>query len=170
MTGGSTTSPRTSGRPRADRRRDGVVAALRVAFAALLLVSGAAKLLDFPGFASVVGTYEVLPGVLLAPAALALTAVELAIGVWLLWGRRLADAALAAVALHLLYLGWLAVALARGLELPNCGCFGVFWARPLTPWMLLEDGLLLAASLALWLGARSISRRRSVGSGTPDHR
>jgi hypothetical protein len=154
MTGGSTTSPRTSGRPRADRRRAGVVAALRVGFAALLLVSGVAKLVDFPGFASVVGTYEVLPGVLLAPAALALTAVELAIGVWLLSGRRLAGAALVTVALHLLYLAWLAAALARGLDLPNCGCFGVFWARPLTPWMLLEDGALLALALTLYWGAR----------------
>ena len=45
-------------------------------------------------------------------------------------------------------------ALACGLDLPNCGCFGVFWPQRLTPWMLLEDGVLLALSLLLYLGAR----------------
>ena len=140
------------------------VTLLRFAFAALLLVAGVAKLLDFPGFVAVVATYRTLPDFLLAPAALALTLAELALGVWLLWGSRLPEAAIATMLLHLGYLGWLVLALARGLDLPNCGCFGVFFPQRLTPWMLLEDGVLLALSLALYLGARGVTRRR----GSPE--
>jgi uncharacterized membrane protein YphA (DoxX/SURF4 family) len=134
-----------------------VVHVLRFAFAALLIVAGVAKLLDFPGFVAVVVTYRTLPDLLLAPAALVLTLAELALGVWLLWGRRLPEAAIATVLLHLGYLAWLVLALARGLDLPNCGCFGVFWAQRLTPRMLFEDGVLLALALILCLGARRVT-------------
>ena len=130
---------------------------LRLAFAALLLVAGIAKLLDLPGFVAVVATYQTLPGFLLAPAALALTLAELALGAWLLSGHRVVEAAIATALLHLGYLGWLVLALARGLDLPNCGCFGVFWPQRLTPWMLLEDGVLLALSVLLYLGARDVA-------------
>ena len=36
--------------------------------------------------------------------------------------------------------------LLRGLELPNCGCFGVFYGRPLTWISPLEDVLLIYLS------------------------
>lgn len=36
------------------------------------------------------------------------------------------------------------LALHRGLQIANCGCFGVYWARPLTAVTLVEDALLLA--------------------------
>jgi hypothetical protein len=140
--------------------RSAFVGSLRFAFALLLIVAGVAKLLDFAGFVAVVATYRSLPEALFYPAAVVLTVAELAIGAWLLVGYRLVEAALATALLHLGYLTWLALALARGLELSNCGCFGVFWPRLLTPWMLLEDGVLLALSLLLYLGAR--------GRGSPE--
>jgi hypothetical protein len=160
MIGASTTSPRTSARPSAERGRTAAALAvtLRLAFAALLLVTGVAKLVDLPGFVAVVGTYRALPEALLAPAAALLTAAELALGAWLLSGRRLAEAALATALLHLGYFAWLAVAHARGLDIPNCGCFGVFWARPLTAWTFVEDGTLLALALALL----ALARRRTA--------
>ncbi len=162
--------PATPLRDASPVRHPRYVSILRFAFAALLLVAGVAKLLDFPGFVAVVATYRTLPDFLLVPAALALTLVELVLGVWLLWGSRLPEAAIATVLLHLGYLGWLVLALARGLDLPNCGCFGVFFPQRLTPWMLLEDGVLLALSLLLYLGARGVSAagvrrsRRWVGT------
>jgi hypothetical protein len=126
---------------------------------ALLLATGTAKLVDLPGFAQVVASYRLLPEILLLAAATALTAAELALGVWLLTGRRLVQAALATVLLHLGYLAWLGVALGRDLEIANCGCFGVYLPRPLTGWTLVEDGALLALSVLLYLAAR---RRQAV--------
>lgn len=128
------------------------VLTLRFAFAALLLVTAIGKLLDNRGFAAVVGTYQVFPEPLLLPLSLAFSLAELALGLWLLWGVRLTAAAFGAVLFHLGYLTWLGLAYARGLDIQNCGCFGIFLARPLTPSMFIEDGLLLAAALVFWLG------------------
>jgi uncharacterized membrane protein YphA (DoxX/SURF4 family) len=122
---------------------------LRWAFTALLLVSGAAKLLDLHGFAAVVDTYDVLPDALLAPAAYALAVVEVGLGVWLAIGRALPPTATLVVVLHTVYLVWIVIALARGLDIPNCGCFGVYFARPLTPVRVLEDVALLALAMGL---------------------
>ena len=64
---------------------------------------------------------------------------------------------LAAVVLTLLVRGRgaafypsLAGALGRGLGLENCGCFGVFLARPLEWYTPLEDAVLIAASYGLF--------------------
>jgi uncharacterized membrane protein YphA (DoxX/SURF4 family) len=166
MIGASTTSPATtapaSPRPRAERRRRRVAAdLLRLAFAALLLATGTAKLLDLPGFAQVVASYRLLPEILLLAAATALAAVELGLGLWLLAGRHVAQAALATVLLHLGYLAWLGVAFGRDLEIANCGCFGAYLPRPLTRWTLVEDGALLALSVLFYL----VARRRRAGAG-----
>jgi len=123
-----------------------VLAAL---IALVLLLTGLAKLLDMPGFAAVVATYRVVPPALLAPAAWAVVLGELGLAAWLASGRALRRAALLSAALHALYLGWAAVALLRGLPIANCGCFGVFWARPLSPVTLLEDAAMIALSLLL---------------------
>src|SRR5690349_17115022 len=119
--------------------RGRLVLACRLLLAAVLFATAIGKLLDVGGFTAVVATYRALPEPLLLPAALALTLGELALGLWLLSGIRLATAALAAVLLHVAYLVWSMAALTRGLDIPNCGCFGVFWARPLTWVTLVED-------------------------------
>jgi hypothetical protein len=157
MTGASTVSRGTDGRGAERRHPRGLLAAavpLRYAFAALLLATGVAKLVDLAGFAGVVGAYRLVPETLLFPAALLLAAVEVALGAWLLARWRPVTAALAAALLHLGYLAWLALALARGLAIPNCGCFGVFWPRPLTRLTLVEDGVLLVLALVLLLAVR----------------
>ena len=142
------------------RRRPGYVTALRFFFALLLIATAIGKLLDNRGFAAVVATYQFFPEPLLLPLALALSLAELAVALWLIWGRLLVWAALVLVLLHAGYLAWLGLAYGRGLDIPNCGCFGVFLARPLTPRMFVEDGLLLAAALVFWRGLR---RERETG-------
>lgn len=122
--------------------------------ALLLLMTGLGKALDVRGFAAIVGTYGVLPAPLLLPAAMALVGTELGLSAWLASGVRLRWAGLAAAALHAAFTGWAALALWRGLDIPNCGCFGVFFARPLTGWTLLEDGALIGVSLLVVKGAR----------------
>jgi len=127
---------------------------LRGVFLLLLLVTGGAKLLDMPGFYGVVAAYRALPEVLVPASAWALALTELGLAIWLAAGRLLRHAALLVVLLHLMYLGWLLAALARGLELANCGCFGVYLARPLSWTMPLEDTALLTLALVFWLHAR----------------
>lgn len=122
---------------------------LRWLFVVLLAASGIAKLADMRGFIDVVGSYRGLPASLLAPAAWGLALLEVAIAAWLASGQYLRAAASMVVLLHITYLVWVGSALARGLELVNCGCFGVFFARPLGWTTLLEDSVLLAMALLL---------------------
>ena len=123
---------------------------LRFFFAILLVVTGIAKLLDMSGFADVVRTYQSLPEIVVVPAAWLLAVGELVLAGWLLARYRGRLAAIAVVLLHLMYLAWLVMALMRGLQLPNCGCFGVFWARPLTWYSPLEDLALVLLAIGYW--------------------
>lgn len=91
---------------------------LRFFFALFLLASAVGKLLDNRSFASVVATHQVLPEPLLLPAALALSLVELALGLALVRGSRLAAAALPTVLLHTGHPFWLGPVFPRGLPSP----------------------------------------------------
>jgi hypothetical protein len=133
-TGGSTRAVRT---------------VLRFGIAALLLATAAGKLLSIPGFARVLATYRALPEPSLLPIAAAISLAELLLAAWLFSGRRLRAAALASAGVHLAYAAAAAATLARGIDVPNCGCFGVFLARPLTYATFFEDAGLAVASLAL---------------------
>jgi uncharacterized membrane protein YphA (DoxX/SURF4 family) len=124
---------------------------LRSFFALLLVVTGMAKLLNMPGFYPVIDSYLVLPGALVPAAAWGLAIGELLLAAWLVSGVRLQHAAGAVVILHTLFMAWLLVALARGLELSNCGCFGAYFARPLKWFTPLEDATLVAIALWFWV-------------------
>lgn len=123
---------------------------LRWCFAALLAASALGKLADMTGFIEVVSVYRLLPGVTQSAAAWLLALGEACFATWLVSGYRLAHATIGVVLLHGLYFAWIAPALARGLALSNCGCFGVYWPRPLTSFTLLEDGAPLLAACALY--------------------
>jgi len=127
---------------------------LRFAIAGVLLVSAAGKLLDIPGFTDILKTYEAFPDAILLPLAIAIPIAELALALWLFSGQLLAAAAVTSVVMHFLYAVWSAVSVLRGLQLSNCGCFGVFWPRPLGWSTVLEDLVLVAASFALAILAR----------------
>lgn len=131
------------------------VAVPQVLLVLVLTATGLGKALDVAGFAAVVGTYQVLPPALLLPGAVLLAAAELGLAAWLASGVRLRLAGLAAAAMHAGYAAWAALAMLRGLDTPNCGCFGVFAARPLTPWTLAEDAALLVLSVLVMKGART---------------
>lgn len=137
---------------------------LRWFFAALLLATAVGKLLDMQGFYGVVRSFQVLPEALIVPSAWALTLTEflladlLLLGWWMTWVSR------AVVALHTMFWIWLAATLVRGIPIDNCGCFGVFLARPLTGQTLVEDGVLLA--LAAWM-AWAYAPARSRGPQQP---
>lgn len=142
---------RQPGSPPSRLRRPLYLEFVRLFLAVVFVATAVGKLLDNRGFAEVLATFELLPTAILLPFALAISLTELALALWLFSRRQMRQAAIAAFAFNLGYVAWLAVALARGLEIPNCGCFGVFWARPLTPYMLLEDSVLILASVVLIL-------------------
>jgi uncharacterized membrane protein YphA (DoxX/SURF4 family) len=136
---------------------------LRTLFCVLMLTTALGKLLDNRGFADVIATYQFpIPEPLLLPLGLIVSLVELAIGFAILTGFQLRSAALGTVAVHVGYLSLAVITNLRGIELTNCGCFGVFLARPMTWGTVIEDAILLALSLGLlWtLSAPRPSRTR----------
>lgn len=120
----------------------------------LLLAMAAGQISDPVGFSDILGTYEVFGGLASAAAAV-IIAAETAAGVGLLASRRV-PAVVAQTA------GWLGLAVAaawaalavqafvRGLEIPNCGCFGVHLGQRLRWWVLLEDAYMLVLA---WFAA-----------------
>lgn len=129
------------------RRARPWVTGLALTLATLHLATAGAKLLDLRGFAAVLADYRMAQAVMLLPMAGAVVALEVAIGVGLLLPKWRRAAALAAAALAGLYAVVLSATLARGIALGNCGCFGVYLARPLTVFSPLEDVALLLAAL-----------------------
>ena len=126
---------------------------LRLFLGLVLLATAVGKLADVRGFAGVLRAYEAFPEASLLPLAAAIPIAELALALWLFSGRGLEGAALAALVLHVVYAAWAALSLARGLRLENCGCFGVFLARPLGWTTVAEDLVLAGASAALLAAA-----------------
>jgi Methylamine utilisation protein MauE len=127
---------------------------LRVLIGFVLLATSAGKLLDVRGFAGVLRTYEAFPENALLPVAIGVPLAELALALWLFSGWHVAGAAAAALAMQLAYAGWAAVSVLRGLKLENCGCFGVFLARPLGWRTVLEDLVMVGLSASLLAFAR----------------
>lgn len=123
---------------------------LALAFAATGLGTG----LDVVGFALILQDYRLFPDVLLMPLALGVVLTEFAIAIGLLGAATRKVAALAAMAMASVNALVLSVTLLRGFELANCGCFGVFLARPLTPFTPLEDVVLFLLAWLVWREAR----------------
>ena len=112
------------------------------------------KAFDVPGLVRVIDTYQLLPPVLFEPVAVAVIVGELVLGAWILSGWRLAPAALFAIAMYAAWVVLLTVTLLRGLDLQNCGCFGIFLARPLRWYSPLEDVVAMGLSWLLYRLAR----------------
>lgn len=138
---------------------------LRLAIGLVLLATAAGKLLDVPGFARVLETYRAFPRWSVMPLAWLVPAAEGGLAVWLFSGRRLREAALCSLGLHALYAAWSAATIARGLKLDNCGCFGVFLARPLGWSTVVEDLVMMSLSAALAALAWGLSDRPTLAVG-----
>jgi hypothetical protein len=127
---------------------------LRIFIATILLTTGAGKALDIPGFVEVLITYQAFANWMLYPVALGMIATELVLSFWLFSGRTIFWAAFASLGLHTVFTLWATVSILRGLDIPNCGCFGVFFARPLDGWTILEDLVMVALSALLLVFSR----------------
>ena len=113
----------------------------------LFLATGIGKLLDNRGFAQVIETYQLgIPDGVLLPIALGVSLLELMIGLHILRGRALRLNVLATLWFHIGYATLAVITLHRDIPIANCGCFGVFLARPLAWSTVIEDWVLAAVS------------------------
>ncbi len=126
----------------------------RLLIGGVLLASALGKSLDLKGFVDVLVTYRLFPGLSLWPVALIIIGIEWILAAWILSGWRLPTGALLALTLDGLYAVGLIVTLARKLDLPNCGCYGVFFPQPLRWYSPLEDLMLVGICYALRIGAQ----------------
>jgi hypothetical protein len=128
---------------------------LRILTSGVLLASALGKSLDLQGFADVLVTYRLFPDGSLWLLALGITGIEWGLAAWILIGWRLPTGALLAMMLNGLYAVGLIVTLLRGFDLPNCGCYGVFFPQPLRWYSPLEDLVLVGMCYALYAGAQA---------------
>ena len=127
----------------------------RLILAAVFCVAGLAKLVNRRSAVQSLGEFGV-PTVLVAPLALALPLVELAVAIALVpvatawWG------AVAALGLLLVFLAAIGVNLARGRR-PECRCFGQMGSGPIG-WQTVTRnlGLSALAGLLVWQGPTTI--------------
>jgi len=133
---------------------------IRILIAGIVLASALGKSLDLAGFVEVLATYRALPVSWLWPLAWSVIGVEWALALWLLSGWNLRIGALACAGLNLGYAAWMTISLLRGIDIPNCGCFGSFFPQPLRWYSPLEDLVLVGMSYALWRCTRNTPRTR----------
>lgn len=126
----------------------------RLLIGGVLLASALGKSLDLPGFVNILVTYQLLPSWSLWPVALMIIAVEWVLAAWILSGWQLPTSAFLALMLNGLYAVGLSMTLFRGLDLPNCGCYGVFFPLPLRWYSPLEDLVLVGICSVLRIGAK----------------
>jgi uncharacterized membrane protein YphA (DoxX/SURF4 family) len=128
---------------------------LRILLGLVLTAAAVAKLLNMPGFVTILHSYGIFPKGTHWPAAIVVTASELLLGLWLLWGRQLKKAAYSSCGLHLMYAGFTAFMLLSNKLILNCGCFGSYLVRPLSWATFVQNIILASLSLVLvWLAHR----------------
>jgi len=98
---------------------------LRLLIGGVLFYAGLMKALGPSAeFAAAIETYHLLPAALITPLALGLPWIEMWVGIFLAAGFQRRLAAAAALVLFIVFLTAVGSALARGLDLSSCGCFG----------------------------------------------
>src|SRR5919202_1674410 len=136
----------------------------RLLLAAVFLVAAVGKLADRRGSRQTLADFGV-PNALVAPAALALPVVELAIAALLVPGASARRGALAALVLLALFIAGMGVNLARG-RAPDCHCFGQLHSAPVG-WSTLVRNAVLAvvAAVVLWRGGVDPGVASLTGAG-----
>lgn len=127
--------------------------AARLIVGGVLVYAGATKAAGpAEEFAIVIGSYDLLSRDMVVTAATFLPWVELLLGWALILGFKLRGAAISTGALFVGFLFALANVKAKGIELPNCGCFGD--AIHFTPMQaFLFDSFLVSLCFLAWRSA-----------------
>lgn len=127
--------------------RPRLILALRLLLGVMFLYASYTKLKEsYLVFAMSIDAYQILPPDAVLGVARTLPWIELAIGLWLLTGWRIAPAAAASTLVLAAFFSLMAFTWGRGMAI-DCGCFGL--GEALTWKTLLRDGLLVAVSATL---------------------
>lgn len=129
--------------------RRAVLLASRLALGAVFLYAAATKVPDMAAFAQDFANFRIVPARLVPYGASAVVGIEVVLGLALALGLAARAAALAAAGVLAVFVGALAQALLRGIDL-RCGCFG---SDELASWWTVgRDALLLVpAAVLVWL-------------------
>ena len=128
--------------------REFLVVFARLAVGGVLVYAGFLKAAGpVAEFAAILEAYKLFPSAALTPLALGLPYVEMWVGLFVLSGLYTRYAALIAAILSTAFLSAVGSALARGLDLASCGCFGPDTLKP--QHTLAIDVVLLALSLVI---------------------
>ena len=128
----------------------------------VFLLSGLAKLRDFPGFLGTLGNYQLLPAALVRPAGAMIVLAELALGAAAIIAVPLGSqiAMLGIAALLFVYAAAMGINIARGRDHIDCGCLGFGAAQATLGWELVSRnialGVITFAVFALPIGARPL--------------
>lgn len=125
----------------------------------ILVATSIGKLLDIQGFAQIIESYEIFSGFITAPLGLFLALAELGLAIWLFSGIKLDWSALTTAGLHIGFAGWSTLAILRGLEIANCGCFGVFFALPLGLSTIILELIMVSLSITLYFLAKKYYKK-----------
>ncbi len=123
----------------------------RMVLFAVFLVAGLAKFTDRAGAREALHAFGA-PRRALAPAAVALPLIELAVAAALLVPASVPAGAIAALALLLCFCAAISLAMRRG-ETPRCHCFGQLHSAPAGTGALVRNGLLAALAASVLVPA-----------------
>jgi uncharacterized membrane protein YphA (DoxX/SURF4 family) len=105
--------------------RAAIALAGRLFVGAVLIYAGASKAAaPAEEFALVIGAYDIIPSSVALPVAGLLPWIELLVGWALVLGVEARAASAAAGVMTAVFLAAIGSVLARGIPIPNCGCFG----------------------------------------------
>ena len=132
--------------------------AARLVTGAVWLVAGALKVTNPDASIAAVRAYELLPGSVVEPVALALPAVEMVVGLALVLGVLTRGAAVISGLLFVAFIIGIVSVWVRGIEI-DCGCFGGGGYDPNAsskyPWEIARDTALLLLSAYVVLVPRT---------------
>jgi peroxiredoxin len=129
---------------------DAVLIAARAALVVVFAVAAAAKLFDMAGWRRALEQFGV-PGPLVAPAVIAVPALELAAAALLVVAPTAQAGAALALILLVTFIAAIVFALRRGVA-PDCHCFGQLHSRP-AGWGTVARNAVLGAAATLVLAA-----------------
>jgi uncharacterized membrane protein YphA (DoxX/SURF4 family) len=122
----------------------------RLVLGGIFVYAGVAKIIDPAGFAQSIHNYQILPELLVQPAAIILPWVEVVGGAALLLRWWTGGASLLLSALMLVFFIALSITIARGLDI-SCGCFSSTGAGKVSWLYLIRDFTLFAMGAILFL-------------------
>ncbi|MGH3645836.1 MAG: MauE/DoxX family redox-associated membrane protein [Micromonosporaceae bacterium] len=138
---------------------------LRIILGAVFLGMAVGQVVSWREMPEILAAYQAAPAPMLLPLAVALLVGEAVTGVWFL-ARPRAQSLTPVWVYTAVSLVWAALgvqAYLRGLDVANCGCFGVYLTQRLSLFVLAQDALLLGYAALLirsGLHARQSSTQR----------